>query len=109
MPNPFVATRFNRQSPLLRICAPGPRRRAANDNGSASPEPDVRSDRLLAAALHCLSEHGLRAAREAYDRAERAFRTGDRAGCDWWLGICRMLDRRLANDLAERIDARSAG
>ena len=101
MPNPFVATRFNCRLPLLRTCALGPRRRAANDNGSASPEPDERSDRLLAAALHCLSEHGLRAAREACDRAERAFRTGDRTSCDWWLGICRMLDRRLANDLAD--------
>jgi hypothetical protein len=56
-----------------------------------------------------LSEHGLRAAREASDRAEHAFRNGDRTSCDWWLGICRMLDRRLATDLAHRLEARSAG
>ena len=35
----------------------------------------------------------LGAAREARRHAERAFFTGDSQGYDWWLGVCRALDR----------------
>ena len=108
MPHSQVAPIVTSQTLMVSIGAGGFHRRAHNDNGSALPEPDAQSDMLLAAALKCLTEHGLRAAQEAHDRAERAFLAGERANCDWWLGVCRMLDRRLANGLCEKFEARTA-
>lgn len=64
---------------------------AANDNGGL-PENDL----LLDAALRHFARHGIGAARAARAQAETAFFAGDRAGYDWWLAICRTLDRRLA-------------
>ena len=107
MSHSIAAPIVTSQALMVSIVAGGHRQRAANDNGSALPEPDAQSDMLLAAALKCLTQHGLRAAQEAHDRAERAFLAGERANCDWWLGVCRMLDRRLANDLCERFEARA--
>ena len=107
MPYSIAAPIVTSRTLMVRIGADGFHRRAHNDNGSALPEPDAQSDMLLAAALKCLTQHGLRAAQEAHDRAERAFLAGERANCDWWLGVCRMLDRRLANDLCERFEARA--
>jgi len=75
---------------------PGP---AANDNGYLET-----SDRLLHAALRHFSEHGLGAAREARDQAERAFFAGDRQSYDWWLAVCRTLDRRMATQLDYEFD-----
>ena len=108
MSHSIAAPIVTSQTLMLSIGAGGHRQRAANDNGSALPEPDAQSDRLLAAALTCLSEHGLRAAQEAHDRAERAFLAGERANCDWWLGVCKMLDRRLANGLSDKLEACTA-
>lgn len=108
MPHSQVAPIVTSQTLMVSIGAGGFHPRAHNDNGSALPEPDAQSDMLLAAALKCLTEHGLRAAQEAHDRAERAFLAGERANCDWWLGVCRMLDRRLANGLCEKFEARTA-
>lgn len=108
MPHSQAAPIITSQTLMVSIGAGGFHRRAHNDNGSALPEPDAQSDMLLAAALKCLTEHGLRAAQEAHDRAERAFLAGERANCDWWLGVCRMLDRRLANGLCEKFEACTA-
>jgi len=68
--------------------------RASNDNG-----PAETSDRLLHAALRHFAEHGLGAAREAREQAEKAFFAGDRESYDWWIAICRTLDRRIAAQL----------
>ena len=38
----------------------------------------------------------------ARTEAERALAADDRQGYDWWLGICRTLDRRLAAQVAWR-------
>jgi hypothetical protein len=67
----------------------------ANDNGSGRA-----SDALLHAALRHFAEHGLAAAQRARKQAEAAFFAGDRQGYQWWLEICRTLDRRMANELA---------
>lgn len=75
---------------------------AANDN----PGAEEFDDRMLHAALRHFAEHGLSAARAARGHAEHAFFAGDRKGYDWWLGICRTLDRQLASELAQRFDQR---
>jgi len=67
------------------------------DNGATG---FAASDKMLRAALRHFAEHGLGAAREARARAEQAFFDGDRPAYDWWLGITRTLDRRLANETA---------
>jgi hypothetical protein len=84
--NAPIARILRRQSP---VCAD-------NDNGT-SPE----NDRLLHEALRHFARHGLGAAREARRQAERAFFAGDRQTYDWWLDICRTLDRRLASSLEQ--------
>jgi len=66
----------------------------SNDNGG-----DRTSDAMLHAALRHFAEHGLAAAHRARKQAEAAFFAGDRQGYDWWLEICRALDRRMAREL----------
>ncbi|WP_338445029.1 hypothetical protein V5F89_07445 [Pelagerythrobacter marensis] len=80
----LLAQAFRRRKPA----------RAANDNCLARPD-----DRMLHAALQHFARHGLGAAREARRQAERAFFAGDRQSYDWWHGICRTLDARLARGL----------
>jgi hypothetical protein len=72
----------------------------ANDNGGARA-----SDAMLHAALRHFAEHGLAAAHRARKQAEAAFFAGDRQGYQWWLEICRALDRRMA----AAIEFRGAG
>ena len=86
----FASARTSTHSPIARALTRRAVGSAANDNGSES------DDRLLHAALRHFAEHGLGAARQARKEAERAFFTGDREAYDWWLGVCRTLDRQLA-------------
>lgn len=72
-------------------------RAAGNDNDRGQG-----TDRMLRAALRHFAAHGLSAADAARSRAESAFFAGDRAEYRWWLGICRMLDRRMAEAVAAR-------
>jgi hypothetical protein len=65
--------------------------RPSNDNG-----PFDVQDAMLHAALRQFAKHGIGAAEHARVQAERAFFKGDRETYQWWLGICRTLDRRLA-------------
>ena len=90
----FAASRLPAHSPLARILERRAPATAANDNGAGR-----RDDQLLHAALRHFAQYGLGAAREARRHAERAFFAGDRANYDWWLGICRTLDARLAKSL----------
>ena len=69
--------------------------RAANDN-CVDGDDAAPSDLMLQAALRHFAQHGLGAARAARAKAEDAFFAGDRAAYDWWLGITRTLDRRIA-------------
>lgn len=77
---------------------------AANDNGDA-----LGSDRMLRAALRHFATHGLGAAEAAREEAETAFFAGDRSAYRWWLGICRMLDRRMAEAIVAHRGATNAG
>ena len=79
-------------------------RMAANDNARGFGE-----DRMLRAALHHFAAHGLGAADAARSKAETAFFAGDRNEYRWWLGICRMLDRRMAEAVAARQEAANHG
>ncbi len=75
---------------------------AANDNALPS-NSNVPNDRTLHAALRYFAEHGLGAARAARAQAEQAFFAGDRGEYEWWLGITRTLDRRLAAQAEEHM------
>lgn len=69
---------------------------AANDNKMPGTFSDLENPQLLSAAVRFFAKHGLGAACEARKLAEAAFFANDRAGYDYWLGICRTLDKRLA-------------
>jgi hypothetical protein len=88
----FAATHPAVGSPLARVLARGAALTAANDNRALAGAEDL----MLHAALRHFAAHGLGAAREARKQAEKAFFAGDRPSYDWWLGVCRTLDRQLA-------------
>lgn len=88
--------RASAQSLLFRTFTSRALDSAANDNGSSDD-----SDLMLRAALRHFGEHGMGAARAARAQAESAFFAGDRQTYDWWIGITRTLDKRLASE-AER-------
>lgn len=67
---------------------------AANDNRVV-----VHTDEALSAALRHFATHGLAAAQHARDNAEAALSTGNEAEFQWWVDICRLLDRRMADRL----------
>jgi hypothetical protein len=77
---------------------------SANDNVQGFSD-----DRMLRAALRHFATHGLGAADAARANAEQAFFAGDRDEYAWWLGICRMLDRRMADAVAARQEAAKRG
>ena len=62
----------------------------------ANPDP------VVIEALRHFARHGLCAAQRARDNAVAAHRSGDLAGYDWWLCVCRTLDRRMADALVNR-------
>lgn len=68
----------------------------ANDNGTQR-----NIDAHLQAALRHFSVHGLAAASNAAQQAALCARTGNGRGYEEWLGICNILDRRLARDMAK--------
>ncbi|WP_407874554.1 hypothetical protein [Qipengyuania nanhaisediminis] len=86
-------------SPIAKAMAARASERAANDNCEGTARVPA-NDQMLRAALRHFAEHGLGAAREARAQAESAFFAGDRQAYDWWLGITRALDRRLAAEAA---------
>lgn len=67
---------------------------AANDNGHGS------ANAHLSAALRHFAQHGIAAAQHAREQAIAAGRAGDRQTFEWWLEICRALDRRMARAIA---------
>ncbi len=94
----FAAARDARKSPVARALARPEVRTEANDNGEAG------QDLMLYAALRHFSEFGLSAPHQARERAKAAFFAGDRPGYDWWLEICRRLDKRMARNLVAEAD-----
>jgi protein-tyrosine-phosphatase len=102
----FAAARNITRSPVARALSRRVPGRAANDNGDLA---GIHSnDQLIHAALRHFASHGLGAAREARKQAEAAFFDGDRRGYDWWLGICRTLDKRIAGQLESETAAKPA-
>jgi len=83
-------------SPVARVLARKAHGIAANDNTMPGAVSDCEDPQLFNASVRFFGEHGLGAAREARKLAEAAFFADDRAGYDYWLGICRTLDKRLA-------------
>lgn len=77
---------------------------AANDNHAADESQDI-----LHAALRQFAQHGIGAASHVRSQAEQAFFAGDRATYQWWLGICRTLDRRMATNLAKKTEKKKSG
>jgi hypothetical protein len=96
----FAPARTIARSSLARAFARRAIARAANDNDDAAQAKT--HDQMLHAALRHFAEHGLGAAREARKQAEQAFFAGDRQSYDWWFGICRTLDRRMAEEMTRR-------
>lgn len=91
----FAAARKGATSPLVRSLVRLPAGPAANDNSR-----EAGNEILLQAALRHFSVHGLGAAREARREAQAAFFAGNREVYDHWLQLCRILDRRMADQLA---------
>ncbi|QUL38424.1 hypothetical protein [Erythrobacter sp. JK5] len=100
----FAAVEIADQSPVARILRFVAPERAANDNLARYGAP-VPNEQMLRAALRHFAQYGLGAARAARARAEEAFFAGDRAAYDWWLGITRTLDRRLAAQAEQVVPA----
>ena len=94
-------------SPIAKAMVSKASERVANDNGevdaAANDALGAANDQMLRAALRHFAKHGLGAAREARSQAEKAFFEGDRQAYDWWLGITRTLDRRLAAEAARLV------
>jgi hypothetical protein len=91
----FAAARRGQNRVIAdRLCASVPLR-AANDNANG-----IGADKMLGDALRHFARHGLCAAERASLNARQAFFAGDRAGYDYWIAICRTLDRRMAAAVA---------
>lgn len=99
----FAAARRH-DGPMSHVLGRATLRAAANDNSAGN-----NGDLMLRAALRHFATHGLGAAEAAKARAETAFFAGDRAEYRWWLDICRMLDRRMAEAVAARGNAANQG
>lgn len=69
--------------------------RASNDNGERAAPLET----TLTAALRHFATHGLNAANDAAQAAQRAEASGDREQYMWWRDICHALDRRKADAL----------
>ncbi|VVT12590.1 hypothetical protein [Erythrobacter sp. EC-HK427] len=65
----------------------------ANDNGHAVQR------NVMDAALRHFAEHGIAAAQNAREQAILAGKAGERELFEYWLEICRALDRRMARQL----------
>ena len=90
--------------PIARALLRRAMERVSNDNGASASDRNAH-DQVLRAALRHFAQHGLGAAKAARALAVAAFFAGDRQSYDWWLGITRALDRRLAREAARRVPA----
>ena len=83
---------------------------AVNDNEGEGFSAGANRTAIHEALRH-FAQHGLDAAEAAGRQAEQAAREGDDEAFRWWFGICRTLDRRLAQELRTRreLEADAAG
>ena len=109
----FAAAKGNLRPRLSPAQARAALSRAANDNRREFPLnlalADSESEAILNAALRQFAAHGLGAAAHARTKAEAAFFAGERQTYQWWLAVCRTLDRRMAVGLARSADQETAG
>ena len=88
-------------SPNAKVLGARAKARVANDNTDFSQRSE-QNEQVLRAALRHFATHGLGAAKVARAQAEKAFYQGDQETYEWWLGITRTLDRRLAATVSTR-------
>lgn len=119
------APRYGLISPCLKRPSRRPLPHAANDDGAPLAPRKVErrladdrlatavpndSDAVLTAALRLFATHGLSAASHACYAAAEAEAKGDTDGIQWWLSVCRTLDRRKAREFqAEARQRRALG
>ncbi len=107
MPIHFAAAENRSQPRLSRAQAKAAIMSPANDNASTAELQ--HNQKVLKAALRHFAANGMGAAQDAQARAERAFFKGDREGYQWWLAVCRTLDRRLAEALSSKANRKTKG
>ena len=94
MPIRFAASLKRTSCRMRREQARALRFRPANDNrGKEVARPHLH------AALRLFARHGMAAADHARQQALAAAEADDRQGFEWWLEICRALDRRMASNI----------
>ncbi|WP_336986175.1 hypothetical protein [Altererythrobacter aquiaggeris] len=103
----FAPARTASASPVARILTRPELGCPANDDRDhkSGKRP---GDVALEAALRHFANHGLNAASTARASAQSAFFAGDRKQYDWWLEICRTIDRRMASEVAKLGEAQKA-
>ena len=98
----FPQTMLSHRLPALRL-------EAAGLVGDVRVVAELAEDRRTAGPLRRQAvttlarldlERGLSAAQQASNNAANAFFEGDREDYQWWLAICRVLDRRMADAVA---------
>ena len=100
MPIRFAASLKRAHCRMPRQLVRTQRFRPANDNRGKA----VKSAHLHAALRH-FAQHGLAAADHARRQAVAASHAGDRQTFEWWLEICRALDRRMAHRIDDPAQA----
>lgn len=100
MPIRFASAVSPTQCRMPRKLAASLHFRPANDNRGKS----VNNTHLRAALRH-FAQHGLAAADHARQQAMIAADAGDRQTFEWWLEICRALDRRMATAIDASVSA----
>ncbi|WP_395332904.1 hypothetical protein WBP06_06215 [Novosphingobium sp. BL-8H] len=108
----FSAARGDTPPAVMRLLCSWAPLDAVNDNGAtrrASPvipsaaNQNGHDERMLTEALRHFAVYGLSAARHARANAEAARLAGDDKACEWWIAVCRQLDRRMAEAFERRI------
>jgi len=95
----FAAARNREHPAIARALSPKMRLSPANDNAG-----DIYADPALRSALALFAAHGIGATLEACRKARSAAVTGNRQDCRHWLSVCRVFDRRLADNWALRLE-----
>jgi len=96
------APRYGIISPCMARPVLGRHLRAVNDNAEDWTGSWQQQDAALDSALRLFAAHGFSAAARARDAAVIADANGDAERGQFWLEVCRILDRRMARDFKTR-------